>query len=99
MSFPIASLPFDPGSIGEERLSLHLVPYRSWRQAATLVLAPRRHALPALHFEIAPPRSVEIRLRDRERVEIFLDEDPIELYRKVTVSVVGRLAFVNTRES
>jgi diacylglycerol kinase family enzyme len=98
MNFPVPNLPFDPGtSLDVETLTAYFVPFRGRTQAASLVLAPRAHARSALRLEVLPGRTLEIRLCDRERVEMFLDEDPIELYRKMTVSVPGSLTFVDAR--
>lgn len=99
LSFPVPALPFDAGTrVDEERLTLHLVPYRGRVQALSLVLAARRHARSAMRFEIEPGRALELRLRDRDEVEVFLDEDPIRLQRRLRVSVAGTLAFLGARE-
>lgn len=95
MKFPMKALPFEPGtSIEEQKLSMHLVPYRSRWQALTLVARGKRAARSAVVLAVEPARSVELRLVDRDAVEMFLDEDPTLLHRQVTISVAGTLAFV-----
>jgi diacylglycerol kinase family enzyme len=95
MNFPIAALPFEPPtSIDDPTLSMHLVPYRSRWKTLSLMAAHRRAVEHAVTIPIELDRPARVSLVDRDRVEMFLDEDPIELYRQVTISVAGSLAFV-----
>jgi diacylglycerol kinase family enzyme len=98
-SFAIAALPFDSGTSGPGTLTIHLLPYRGRLQAASLVPRARHHARSAIRVDVTPGAPVEVRLVDRDRVQMFLDEDPIELYRGVTISVAGSLTFVSGNES
>ncbi len=95
MNFPIAALPFEPRtSIDDPTLSMHLLPYRSRWQTLTLMAARKRVTEHTVTVSITPDCPAQVHLVDRDRVEMFLDEDPITLYRQVTISVAGSLAFV-----
>ncbi|HZM99150.1 MAG TPA: diacylglycerol kinase family protein, partial [Pyrinomonadaceae bacterium] len=62
MNFPIKALPFKPAvTVEDEALAAYLIP---------LNLRIRRH-------RIEKAQRLEIRLLDRECVELFLDEDPV----------------------
>jgi diacylglycerol kinase family enzyme len=99
MNFPIEALPFEAEtSIDDPMLSMHLVPYRSRWQTLSLMVARKRAIEHAVTIPITSDRPAQIRLVDRDRVEMFLDEDPISLYRQVTISVAGSLAFVPSWE-
>jgi hypothetical protein len=95
LSFPIGTLPFDPGlRLDDAALSLHLIPYQSRRQALGLVLFPRASARNALQFRIEGTDIVELRLLDRAEAEFFLDEDPQVFAGRLKLKVAGTLAFV-----
>jgi hypothetical protein len=95
MNFPVRMLPVDPGVRAEdEALSLYLIPYPGRLAALLLVLAPRRLLRDALRIRIEGPERVEIRALDRDVVEFFLDEDPMTFHGRLTLQVVGALAFV-----
>jgi hypothetical protein len=79
MNFPIKALPFDPGvTVEDEALAAYLIP---------LDLRIRRH-------RIEKNQRLEIRLLDRECVELFLDEDPVTTCRRLSIEVAGSIAFV-----
>jgi len=79
MKFPIRGIPFDPGvEIGEAAAGVCLLPLLGRPRVARI---DRRH-------------SLRLRLLDRESVEFFLDEDPEQAYRELSVEVAGRLAFL-----
>ncbi len=95
LAFDVPALPFaGPGGEGG-KLSAWFVPYRGRFQAITLVLAPRRHARSAIGCEIEPGRPLSVTVTDRDRVEMFLDEDPVWLHRRLEVRIAGTLAFVS----
>ena len=94
MNFPLGALPFQPGiTVEDAELSLHLVPFRSRLQALGLVACPQRNARTAKQFRITRETPVTLRVLNRDRMNFFIDEDPVEA-REVTLRVAGRLAFV-----
>ena len=95
LNFPIKALPFETGtSIEEPKLSMHLVPFRSRWQTLSLMAAHKRALNDVITISIESDRPAQVRLVDRDWAEMFLDEDPTALYRQVTISVAGSLAFV-----
>jgi hypothetical protein len=79
MNFPIKALPFKPGvTVEDEALAAYLIP---------LAFRIRRH-------RIEKNQRLEIRLLDRECVELFLDEDPVTTCKRLTLEVAGSIAFV-----
>jgi hypothetical protein len=79
MNFPIKALPFRPGvTVEDEALVAFLIP---------LALRIRRH-------RIEKNQRLEIRLLDRECVELFLDEDPVTTCKRLTLEVAGSIRFV-----
>jgi len=94
MNFPLGALPFQTNiSVEDAELSLHLVPYRSRIQALGLVLNAKANAQEARQFRITEETPVVMRVLNREHMQFFIDEDPVEA-RKVTLRVAGHLAFV-----
>jgi Diacylglycerol kinase catalytic domain len=79
MNFSIKALPFRPGvTVGDEALVAYVIP---------LTLRIRRH-------RIEKNQRLEIRLLDRECVELFLDEDPVTTCKRFSLEVAGSIAFV-----
>ena len=79
MNFPIKALPFRPDvTVEDEALAAYLIP---------LALRIRRN-------RIEKNQSLEIRLLDRECVELFLDEDPVKTGKRLSIEVAGSIAFV-----
>ena len=79
MNFPIKALPFRPCvTVEDEALVTYLVP---------LALRIRRH-------RIEKNQRLEIRLLDRECVELFLDEDPLTTHKRLSLEVAGSITFV-----
>ena len=79
MNFPIKALPFKPAvTVEDEALAAYLIP---------LNLRIRRH-------RIEKAQRLEIRLLDRECVELFLDEDPVTTCKRLSLEVAGSIAFV-----
>ena len=94
MNFPLGALPFQPGiTVEDAELSLHLVPFRSRLQALGLVACPKRNTRTARQFRITRETPVTLRVLNRDRLNFFIDEDPVEA-REVTLRVAGHLAFV-----
>ncbi len=94
MNFPLGALPFQPGvTVEDAELSLHLVPFRSRMQALALVAFPKRNARTAKQFRITRETPITLRVLNRDRMNFFIDEDPVEA-REITLRVAGRLAFV-----
>ena len=81
MNFPIAALPFIPAvTVEDEALSVHLIP---------LSLPPHTRRI-----RIEKNQALDIRFVDRDKVEFFLDEDPVTTYKQLRLSVAGSIAFV-----
>jgi Diacylglycerol kinase catalytic domain len=79
MNFPIKALPFRPGvTVADEALVAYLIPP---------ALRVRQH-------RIEKNQRLEIRLLDRECVELFLDEDPVTTCKRLSFEVAGLIAFV-----
>ena len=94
MNFPLGALPFQTHvSVKDPELSLHLVPYRSRLQALGLVFNVKANAQEARQFNITKEAPVVMRVLNREHMQFFIDEDPVEA-AKVTLRVAGHLAFV-----
>ena len=45
-------------------------------------------------WRLSAGESLHVKLLDRESVEFFLDEDPEQAYREITLEVAGTLAFL-----
>ena len=79
MNFPIKALPFTPDvRVEDEALAAYLIP---------LAFRIRR-------YRIEKNQRLEIRLLDRECVELFLDEDPVTTCKRLSLEVAGSIAFV-----
>lgn len=99
MNFPLQELPVDPGvRVGDEAVSLYLVPLRGRLSALRLVLTPRRLLRSARWSTLKKAERVEVRLLDRDSAEFFLDEDPVTFHRNLTLQIAGTLAFVPSLE-
>ncbi len=95
MNFPIRPLPIDPGvRIEDAALSLSFIPYSGRFGSFLTMVSRRRIARRALQVRIGDSDRVEIRLKDRDAVESFLDEDPMVFHGSVLIQVAGSLAFV-----
>ena len=82
MNFPIDAVPLNPRvTVVDEALSVYLV--------AAQPLIPRLR-----HIRIEKSQRLEMRIVDRNRVEFFLDEDPVTTYGQLSLEVVGSIAFV-----
>lgn len=78
MNFPIAALPFKPGVTVEDEA------------LAVHLLALRG----SRHFRIEKDQRLELRYADHDRVEFFLDEDPVTTCGRLSLAVAGSVAFV-----
>lgn len=78
MNFPIAALPFKPRVTVEDEVL----------EVYLLSLRGSRR------FRIEKDQPLEIRFGDRERVEFFLDEDPVTTCGRLSFGVAGSIAFV-----
>jgi hypothetical protein len=95
MNGPVDELPLDPGvRVEDEEIFVCLVPYAGRLSALRLVLGTRRLLRSAIRERVPRGEELELRLLDRERVEIFLDEDPAEFAARLSVGVAGSVAFV-----
>jgi len=95
LNFPIKMLPFDPKvGVEDAALSLHLVPLEGRFTSLCMAFAPGRLVKQSHAIHIGPKDRAELRILDRDTVELFLDEDPELAYRGLTVEVAGTLAFV-----
>jgi diacylglycerol kinase family enzyme len=78
MNFPIAALPFKPGVTVQD-------------EALAVHLFSLRGSR---YFRIEKEQRLELRYGDHERVEFFLDEDPVTTCGRLSLSVAGSIAFV-----
>ena len=79
MNFPIPALPLKPNvTVEDEALVVYLIP---------LSLHRRR-------IRIEKDQRLEIRLLDRDCVELFLDEDPVTTHKRLNLEVAGLITFV-----
>jgi len=79
MNFPIKTLPFRPSvTVADEALVAYVIP-RAFRIG---------------RYGIEKNQRLEIRLLDRECVELFLDEDPVTTCKRLSFEVAGAIAFV-----
>jgi diacylglycerol kinase family enzyme len=78
MNFPIAALPFKPCVTVEDEAL----------EVCLLSLRGNRR------FRIEKDQPLEIRFVDRERIEFFLDEDPVTTCGRLNLGVAGSVAFV-----
>src|SRR6516225_9963645 len=59
-----------------------------------MAFAPGRLVKQSYAIHSGPKDRAELRILDRDTVELFLDEDPELAYRGLTVEVAGTRAFV-----
>lgn len=79
MNFPIAALPFKPGvTVKDEVLSIYMIPLNGHTRI----------------IRIEKNQPLDIRFVDRDKVEFFLDEDPVTTYKQLRLEVAGSVAFV-----
>jgi len=79
MNFPIAALPFKPGvTVKDEILSIYMIPLNGHTRIV----------------RIEKNQPLDIRFVDRDKVELFLDEDPVTTYKQLRLEVAGSVAFV-----
>jgi len=95
MNFPIPQLPFNGNvSVEDEALSVYLIPRRGRTSPLLQLVAPQRLIRHARHIQIKNKQQLEIRFVDRDRVDFFLDEDPLTTHQRLTLGVAGSIAFV-----
>jgi hypothetical protein len=95
MNFPIPALPFKPGvTVEDEVLSVYLIPFRDRFSPLQQIVAPQKLMAHARYIRLEKTQRLEIRLVDRDSVELFLDEDLVTTYRKLSLAVAGSIAFV-----
>ena len=78
MNFPISALPFKPRVSVEDEALA----------VHLLTVSGTRY------FRIEKDQRFEIRYADHDRVEFFLDEDPVTTYGRLSLAVAGSIAFV-----
>ena len=95
MNFPIPALPFKPGvTVEDEALSVYLIPFKDRFSPLQQIVAPQELIPHARFIRLEKTQRLEIRLVDRDSVELFLDEDPVTTYRQLSLGVAGSIAFV-----
>jgi hypothetical protein len=95
MNGPVDELPLDPGvRVEDEEIFVCLVPYSGRLSALRLVLGTRGLLRSAIRERVPRGEGLELRLLDRDRAGIFLDEDPAEFAGRLNVGVAGSVAFV-----
>jgi diacylglycerol kinase family enzyme len=78
MNFPIAALPFKPSVTVEDEAL----------EVYLVSLRGRRR------FRIEKDQPLELRFANGDRVEFFLDEDPVTTYGRLSLGIAGSVAFV-----
>ena len=95
MNFPFQPMPFEPGvGVEDAALSLNFISYPGRWASLFLLFSPKHIMRNALQMQITDSNCVEVRLLNRDAVEIFLDEDPVVLHSRMLIRVAGTLAFV-----
>ncbi|HEX6648026.1 MAG TPA: diacylglycerol kinase family protein [Pyrinomonadaceae bacterium] len=95
MNFPVPQLPFNGSvSIEDEALSVYLIPRRGRTSSLMQLVAPQKLIHHARHIQIKNKQQLEIRFVDRDRIDFFLDEDPLTTHQRLTLRVAGSIAFV-----
>ena len=95
MNFPVSALPFQPGvTVADEALMVYLIPLRGRYSPLLQIVSPQKLLTHARRIRIEKSQRLEIRFVDRDRVELFLDEDPVSTYRQLSLGVAGSIAFV-----
>lgn len=94
MNFPMKALPFKPDtSAEEEALLVYLIPLTGTFSPLLQVVAPQR-LQDIRKVRLEKDQRLEIRFPDRDRVEFFIDEDPIMTYKRLTLGIAGSIAFI-----
>jgi diacylglycerol kinase family enzyme len=95
MNFPVAVLPFKPAKdIEDEALSVYLIPHRGKWSPLLQIIAPQRLLRHTRSIRIENSERLEIRFDNHDRVEFFLDEDPVTTCGQLRLGVAGSIAFV-----
>jgi hypothetical protein len=95
MNFPIAVLPFKPAvAVEDEALVVYLIPLRHKWSPLLQIVAPHRLIPHTRSIIIEKGQRLEFRFDNQGPVEIFLDEDPVTTYGRLSLEVAGSIAFV-----
>jgi hypothetical protein len=95
MNFPIAVLPFKPAvAVEDEALVVYLIPLRHKWSPLLQIVAPHRLIPHTRSIIIEKGQRLEFRFDNRDPVELFLDEDPVTTYGRLSLEVAGSIAFV-----
>ena len=95
INFPVPALPFKPDVSAEDEAALvYLIPFKGRLSPVLQLIAPRRLLRHTRCIRIEKNQSLAIRVLDRERIEFFLDEDPVTSYKQLRLGVAGSIAFV-----
>jgi diacylglycerol kinase family enzyme len=95
MNFPIPALPFKPAvTVEDEAMSVYIIPLRGRFSPLQQIVAPEKLIPYARRIRIEKSQRLEIRFVDRDSVELFLDEDPVTTFKRLSFEVAGSIAFV-----
>jgi hypothetical protein len=95
MNFPIRAIPLRPAvGVEEEALVVYLIPHTGRFAPLWQIVAPQRLIPHMRSLRLEKNQRLEVRFLDRERVEFFLDEDPVTTYGELSIEVAGSIAFV-----
>ena len=94
MNFPMKALPFKPETSAEDEAALvYLIPVNGRFSPLLQVFAPQK-LKDTRSVRLEKDQCLEIRFLDRDRVEFFLDEDPVMTYKRLRLGVAGSIAFI-----
>ena len=94
MNFPLKALPFRPDTSAEDESALvYLIPANGRFSPLLQLVAPQK-LKDTRSVRIEKDRRLEIHFADRDRVEFFLDEDPITTYKRLRLGIAGSIAFI-----
>jgi diacylglycerol kinase family enzyme len=94
MNFPMGALPFKPGvTVRDEAAELYLIPLEGRFAPLLQIFAPQR-LTKTRRIRLDRNNDVQIEVLDRDRIEFFLDEDPVTTHKRLRLGVAGSIAFV-----
>jgi diacylglycerol kinase family enzyme len=94
MNFPMNALPFKPDISAEDEAALvYLIPANGRFYPLLQVVAPQR-LKDTRNVRLEKDQRLEIRFPEQDRVEFFLDEDPVTTYKRLRLGIAGSIAFI-----
>jgi hypothetical protein len=95
MNFPVPALPIKPCvTVEDEAVLVYLIPLRGRCSPLLQIVTPQKLISHARCIRLEKSQRLEVRFVDQDTVELFLDEDPVTTYRRLSLTVAGSIAFV-----